>query len=112
MLVPGGLIHTAQSILEERGPSSLEGKDSRGWLASSDEETVILLGLMSDVSDETMALNRFFDQDQLDKSAIHMEVDSPFFADNHMADRGQRGAGDRLHKAPSAVSASAAYHHY
>ena len=69
------LIRTAQSILDERGPSSPEGKDSRGWLSSLDEETVILLGLMSDVSDETMALNRFFDQDHFDKSAIHMEVD-------------------------------------
>ena len=68
------LVRTAQSILDERGRASPEGKDAESFLTMLDEESIILLGMMADVADETMVLNRFFDQDHFDKSKVAEEV--------------------------------------
>ena len=68
------LVRTAQSILDERGKTSPEGRDAAAFLMSLDDESIILLGMMADVADETMVLNRFFDQDHFDKSVVATEV--------------------------------------
>ena len=68
------LVRTAQSILDERGRTSPEGKDAESFLTMLDEESIILLGMMADVADDTMVLNRFFDQDHFDKSKVAEEV--------------------------------------
>ena len=70
------LVRTAQSILDERGRTSPEGKDAESFLMKLDEESIILLGMMADVADETMVLNRFFDQDHLDKSSVYKLAES------------------------------------
>ena len=67
-------MRTAQSILDERGKTSPEGRDAAAFLMSLDDESIILLGMMADVADETMVLNRFFDQDHFDKSVVATEV--------------------------------------
>ena len=70
------LVRTAQSILDERGASSEEGRDARSWLIRLTEESAILLAMMADCSDETLSLLQFFDSESYDKSAMTAELDA------------------------------------
>lgn len=68
------LLRVAQSVLDERGKSSPEGRDSYGWLSSMTDEAALQLAMMADCADESMGLCRFFDKDNYDKSAIVEEI--------------------------------------
>ena len=69
-LVP--LIRTIQLIADSRpGP---EGQAARDWLRTVTEEKCLQLALLADVSEETIQLNRFFDQDCFDRSAIGLQL--------------------------------------
>ncbi len=68
------LVRCAQSILDERGRASAEGRDARAWLAALDEERALTMALMADAGDEALVLNRFLDQSFYDKSALPMEL--------------------------------------
>ena len=70
----GPLVRTAQTILDERGPQSAEGRDARSFLVSLTEERAILLAMMADCSDETLTLLHFFDADDYDKASMTAEL--------------------------------------
>ena len=68
------LVRCAQSILDERGRTSTEGRDARLWLSELSDETACTLALMADCSDEALLLNRFLDADGYDKAALTTEL--------------------------------------
>jgi hypothetical protein len=68
------LVRCAQSILDERGRSSSEGRDASLWLAELNDETACQLALMADCADEALILNRFLDADGYDKTALTSEL--------------------------------------
>ena len=68
------LLRCAQSILDERGARSEEGRDAHAWLSMVDEESALQLGMMADCSSESLALIRFFDTDNYDKGEITAEL--------------------------------------
>ena len=68
------LVRCAQSILDERGRSSSEGRDASLWLAELNDETACQLALMADCADEALILNRFLGADGCDKTALTSEL--------------------------------------
>ena len=68
------LIRTAQSILDERGPRSAEGRDAAAWLDSLDVEIIVSIGCMADYADECMMIVRLLDSTDYDKSTLSSEL--------------------------------------
>jgi hypothetical protein len=68
------LLRCAQSILDERGHTSKEGRDAFSWLSMLDDEAALQMALMADCSDEGMMLVRFLDGDDYDKTELSVEL--------------------------------------
>ena len=68
------LIRCAQSIVDERGKSSDEGRCAAQWLSSLDEESLLQMAMMADCSDEALMLVRFFDTDDLGNAVVTSEL--------------------------------------
>ena len=68
------LLRVAQWILEQRGKNSNEGQLAREWLNTVTAESAFQLALVADATDETMEVNRYFDQDTYSKANITLRV--------------------------------------
>ncbi len=64
---------TVQQMADER-KSAPEGKEAAAFLASLDEEQCIALGNLADAGQECLALVRFLDNEEFDKSALASEL--------------------------------------
>ncbi len=85
------LIDTAQSILDERGKGSGEGKaayDFLEFLATDGEERLLLLGMMSDAGNDNLAFVSCFDDEDADKSSLAAEVEHLFVNITYLFNRG------------------------
>ena len=65
------LIRTVQLIADTRRE---DGQAARDWLRNLTEEKCLQMALLADVSEETMQLNRFFDQDCFDRSQVGVQL--------------------------------------
>lgn len=69
------LLRVVQWILEQRGKNSDEGQLAREWLNAVTAESACQLALVADATtDETMAVNRYFDQDTYSKADITVHM--------------------------------------
>ena len=68
------LLRVALWILEQRGKNSDEGQLAREWLNTVTAESAFQLALVADATDETMVVNRYFDQDNFSKADITVQV--------------------------------------
>lgn len=68
------LLRVAQWIVQQRGKGSEEGQIARQWLKSVTAESAFQLALVADSTDETMAVNRYFDQDTYSKADLTVQL--------------------------------------
>ena len=64
----------AQSVVDERGQATSEGRGCLRLLNFISEARLILLGMVADASDESLAFVRFLDDESCDKSSLAHEV--------------------------------------
>ena len=60
---------TCQQLCDQK-KGSAEGKEANAFLQQISEEELVMLGLLADSGEETIALTRFLDNEDFDKSAL------------------------------------------
>ena len=63
-------------VTRDRGPSSVEGQGCGAFLNALTEESVILLGMIADASDECMMVTRMMDREIFDVGNMWSELDA------------------------------------
>ena len=78
------LLSYCHVVTRERGATSAEGQRCLEFLQCITEQSVVLLGMMADASDECMLLTRLMDRDTFDVGCVHVELQKLHDRINHL----------------------------
>ena len=83
------IISYCHIVSRDRGPSSAEGQGCGAFLNALTEESVILLGMIADASDECMMVTRLMDREIFDVGNMWSELDAFHLRIEHLFLKGK-----------------------